>query len=331
MRVTGLGSWPGTDFAAAQRLVLGELPDLPPLVELPARGPAAGPVGRGTAVLADLTADLQPGGWRLADHAGADQRRARTLLRDDLDRLEEQAQGYTGPLVVSVPGPWTMAASLDTPRGDKALGDPGARRDVGQALAAGVADLVAGLTRRLPAVEPVVVLDEPLLPAVLAGAVRTASGLQRFRRLDRPEVAGGLSEVRTALAGRTVVVHSSGGGADPSSDLPLVLGCDAGVAVPAAGLRAADLDTLAGALEQGAAVWLGVLPTGQEPGEAVGPDRLAERALAVLRPPDLDPELTTRVVLTPDGGLAGWSAVGALGALRALRTAADIVADRLRA
>ena len=51
-------------------------------------------------------------------------------------------------------------------------------------------------------------------------------------------MAGGLSEVRTALAGRTVVVHSSGGGADPSSDLPLVLGCDAGVAVPAAGLRA---------------------------------------------------------------------------------------------
>ncbi len=37
---TGIGSLPGTDPAEAMRIVLGELPDLPHLVELPARGPA---------------------------------------------------------------------------------------------------------------------------------------------------------------------------------------------------------------------------------------------------------------------------------------------------
>ena len=38
---TGIGSMPGTDIAEAQRVVLGELPDLPHLPELPARGPGA--------------------------------------------------------------------------------------------------------------------------------------------------------------------------------------------------------------------------------------------------------------------------------------------------
>ncbi len=38
-RATGIGSLPGTDIAEAQRVVLGELPDLPHLPELPARGP----------------------------------------------------------------------------------------------------------------------------------------------------------------------------------------------------------------------------------------------------------------------------------------------------
>lgn len=36
---TGVGSLPGTDPAEALRLVFGELPDLPHLTELPARGP----------------------------------------------------------------------------------------------------------------------------------------------------------------------------------------------------------------------------------------------------------------------------------------------------
>ncbi|HEY6276391.1 MAG TPA: methionine synthase, partial [Streptosporangiaceae bacterium] len=36
---TGVGSMPGTDPAEALRIILGELPGLPHLAELPARGP----------------------------------------------------------------------------------------------------------------------------------------------------------------------------------------------------------------------------------------------------------------------------------------------------
>jgi hypothetical protein len=71
--------------------VLGELPDLPHLPELPARGAHAGMTARALAVVADLGFDLQPAGWRLTDAPGVDHRRARSLLAQDLDVLEEQA------------------------------------------------------------------------------------------------------------------------------------------------------------------------------------------------------------------------------------------------
>jgi hypothetical protein len=51
---TGIGSMPGTDVAEAQRIVLGELPGLPHLVELPDRGPGADLLGRGAGFLVDL-------------------------------------------------------------------------------------------------------------------------------------------------------------------------------------------------------------------------------------------------------------------------------------
>ena len=98
--------------------------------------------GRALAVVSDLGADLQPAGWRLTDAPGIDHRRARSLLAQDLDALEEQAQGYAGTFKVQVAGPWTLAATVEKPRGDKVLADHGARRDLAQALAEGVRDHV---------------------------------------------------------------------------------------------------------------------------------------------------------------------------------------------
>ena len=102
---TGVGSMPGTLAREAATLVFGELPELPHLVELPERGPGADLVGRGAGLLVDLHVDLQPSGWRLVDRAGLDERRAVSWLDEDLDALEEAAQGWTGPLKVQVAGP----------------------------------------------------------------------------------------------------------------------------------------------------------------------------------------------------------------------------------
>ncbi|MFL6159423.1 MAG: methionine synthase, partial [Marmoricola sp.] len=81
---SGVGSMPGEDFAEAVRTVLGEVPDLPFLPELPARGATASMTGRTLALVAELGFVLQPAGWRLTDAPGIDHRRARSLLAQDL-------------------------------------------------------------------------------------------------------------------------------------------------------------------------------------------------------------------------------------------------------
>ena len=72
---------PGRGLRGALRVVLDELPDLPYLPELPARGPGADMIGRGAALLVDLHVDVQPSGWRFVDRPGLDQRRAPSLPR----------------------------------------------------------------------------------------------------------------------------------------------------------------------------------------------------------------------------------------------------------
>ena len=149
-RATGVGSMPGEDFAESLRIVLDQLPDLPHLPELPGRGAIADLTGRAVAITAELGFDLQPAGWRLTDAPGVDHRRARSRLAQDLDVLEEQTQGYAGPLKVQVAGPWTIASTIEKPRGDKVLSDHGARRELAQALAEGVRVHLADVQRRVP-------------------------------------------------------------------------------------------------------------------------------------------------------------------------------------
>src|SRR3712207_7053818 len=47
---------------------------------------------------------------------------------------------------VHVAGPWTLAAGLERTRGDRAVVDPGARRDLAQSLAEGIAAHVAAVS-----------------------------------------------------------------------------------------------------------------------------------------------------------------------------------------
>src|SRR5713226_3864772 len=141
---TGIGSLPGTDPVEATRIILGELPDLPHLAELPARGPGADLIGRTAALLIDMPVDTTTGGWRLAERPGRDLRRAQGLLARDLDALEEAADGYQGALKIQACGPWTLAATIELARRqDPALADPGALADLTESLAEGVAAHVA--------------------------------------------------------------------------------------------------------------------------------------------------------------------------------------------
>lgn len=286
---TGVGSMPGDDQRAydeAVGVVLGELPDLPHLPEVPGRGPTATMTGRALAVVAELGADLQPAGWRLTDAPGIDQRRARSLFAQDLDTLEEAAEGYVGGFKVQVAGPWTLAATVERPRGDRILADHGARRELAQALAEGVRDHLRDLRRRLPGVDRLVVqVDEPALAGVLGGRVPTASGFGRHRTVDRPEASDTLSWVLSAIAeeGAEPWVHTCAAG----TPLDLLRGAGArGLSVDLDLQGPADHDVLAEALEGGETVVLGIVPTTEgEIGEAV----VVERVLRWLDQVGLDP------------------------------------------
>ena len=307
---TGVGSLPGTDIAEAVRLVVGELPDLPHLPELPERGAGANMTGRALAIVADLSADLQPAGWRLGGPgaaSGIDHRRARSLLAQDLDILEEELQGYEGHLKVQVAGPWTLAATVERPRGDKILADHGARRDLAQALAEGVRTHLADVRRRVPGAGPLVLqVDEPALAAVLTAGVPTASGFGRHRSVDRPELSEHLGWVFAAAteSGAEPWAHSCA----PGTPLDLIRGAGArGLSVDVAVLSAADHDALGEALEAGDGVALGLVPS-VDPERPPGDGALTDRVLTWLDQLGLDPEVVSqRLLVTPSCGLAGAS------------------------
>lgn len=321
---TGIGSWPGSDLADALKITFAECPDLPYLPELPARGPDAALIGRGTALLTGLGIDLTAAGWRLTDISSRDHRRAVATLRSDLDQLEEIAQGYQGPLKIAFAGPWTLAASLEHPRGDKVLPDSGARRDVGQSLQQGIADVLAELARRLPAVTTIVQLDEPLLPSVLAGGIATASGLARHRAVDIPEVSTVYSRLVEHLGDTAVIVHCCASGTPVEL---LARAGIAGIALDLGLLGTADWDALGTAMERGLWLGAGALPTADAAAALRDSDRVADAVLAPVRRLGLPPETSAHTIITPACGLAGFTREGAVRALRTVRRAASIVGE----
>jgi methionine synthase II (cobalamin-independent) len=322
---TGIGSLPYDDVDEAAKVVLGELPDLPHVPELPRRGAGAEMIGRTAALLVDMHVDLQPAGWRLTGRPGADERRATAFLRADLDAVEIAAHGYSGPFKVQVVGPLTLAASIERPRGDRALADYGARRDLAQSLAEGVREQVSDVARRVPGAQIVVQIDEPSLPAVLAGAIPTSSGFGRHRAVEPSEAEQLVGDV-ARMAGEWPVVHCC------AADVPVNLLRRAGVravALDVGLLGAQALDYLAEALDGGLALWPGVVPS-RRPERVPSERDLVERLERLFTRLDADPaEAAAGTVITPRCGLADADAGWAREAYRLVRNAARAFAEHV--
>lgn len=309
---------PGHDPREAARIVAGELPGFPHLPELPERGPGADLVGRTAAALADLHVDLQPAGWRLVARPGRDERRGASFLSADLDALEEALLASTAPVKAALAGPWTLAASLELPRGGRALRDAGAVRDLAASLAETVAGHVRTLARRLPGRPLVVQLDEPLLPAVLAGEVASESGLGRLAAVGAPEARTGLAPVVDAAhaAGAAVLVHCC------AADVPIGLLREAGadaVSLDLALLPERSLDPLGEALEAGLVLLAGAVPTSGPYDARAGADAVRRLWSRLGLAAD---ELGRRVSISPACGLAGRSPEDLRAAYAAAREAA---------
>lgn len=325
---TGVGSMPGGDVREMARGVTAELEQLPHLPELPGRGPGADMIGRGAGLLTELFVQTEPSGWRFTDHPGRDTKRARSWLGEDLDALEEYTQGYEGLLKIQAVGPWTLAGSIELKHGEKALSDPGACRDIAESLTEGLRRHLEDVRRRVPGAAVVLQLDEPLLPAVLAGSVKTASGFQRLRAIDRQLAEQALRDVIRGV-NTPVLVHSCA----PEVPIPLLRRAGvAGISLDFGLLTQRHDDDLGEAIEGGTLILAGVVPSTDA--AAVQSEALSDPAGSVhgvrtlWRRLGLAPELLgRRVVVTPTCGLAGASPAYARRALAAAVRAARSLAD----
>ncbi|HEV2450483.1 MAG TPA: methionine synthase [Streptosporangiaceae bacterium] len=328
---SGAGSMPGTDPLQAVRIVLDELPALPYLPELPARGPGADLVGRTAALLTGLPVETTPSGWRLALRPGRDLSRARAMLASDLDTLEEAAEGYQGPLKVQLCGPWTLAAALELPASqDVALADHGAVSDLIQSLAESAAAHIADVGRRVPGAQLLLQLDEPSLPAVLAGAVPTASGLRRLAAVGTGDATEGL-RAQFESTGADGIVHCCAG--RPPFEVLTKSGARA-IYIDLSLLRREDEDPLAEAAEAGLGLFAGAVTPGHnapghnERGEA---EAIATRVIDLWRRLGLPAARTTgQVVIAPACGLAGVSPERAAAVLRACAEAARTLPEMIQ-
>lgn len=321
---TGVGSMPGTDPREAAAVINGEL-DLAHLAELPARGQGADMVGRMTAVLVDLPMDAGTWGYRLAGRGSSVARRARDFLNADLDAVEElwDTAGFIGterPFKLQVCGPFTLSASVELPAGHKVLRDRGAWQDVIASTAEGVAQLVGEVRRRLGAAV-IVQIDEPMVGAVLDGAVRPLTRFDTIPAIPLPEVAdalGGLVETVDS----PVIVHSC---ARPRWDLVDRL---RGVAwsLDVTDPTSDDLDGIGSLVDRGGILLAGVIPSSSGD-RRVRAETVATGLAALTDRIGLDRKvLSQNVIVTPTCGLAGATPQWATSALGLCAQAGELLA-----
>lgn len=324
---TGVGSLPGDKPQEAMALVVDALPELPHVPELPARGPWADMVGRAVAVLVDVPAEWEGSRWRASSRGGRDVRRARGLLSEDLDAVEDRLQGYVGPAKLQMCGPLTLAAVLELRGGEAAVSDPVATADLAVSLAEGLVEHLIDLRRRVPGADWVVQIDEPALSSVTAGAIPRSSGWGTIGAVPQADavrhLAAAIAPVERMGAG--VAVHCCAASPDWG-----VLAADPGQHRRAINVDLAAISLVEAApvmeewLDSGGVLWLGVDPVGTGPVETgsgsgssvaersgaleVAYARLVE-ARSVL---GVDPERFAEVVaVTPPCGLGGSLPVAA--------------------
>ncbi|MGJ3188788.1 hypothetical protein [Paenarthrobacter sp. FR1] len=325
---TALGPWPGSDPAEATRIIRGELgdPHLPFLPELPDRGIGSDAVGRSGSLLVDLAIDVQPHGWRLVDRPGKDAQRAHSALATDINILADVAgmeDVSAGELKIQLMGPMSLAASLHLHNGERALLDYGARRDIAESLAAGVAEHLRRISAAVPGAGIVVQIDEPEIASVMAGTIPTASGYRTLRSIPGEEVTGAWRLVIDALqaAGAFETVVSV-----PEIEAPIerifAAGAD-GIAVPLKALTTRQWELLAAGVEAGKRVWAGAMPTWVGQAQLPRTGDVVESIWKPWRQLGLPASGLSGIRVTPSTGLAHLKPSAATDILTRLTQVAD--------
>lgn len=278
-----------------------------PLMSAPAAGGtrwACDALGMATQLLPDLPTDTGQAGWRLLGGRAAtaartlDARREQSRVGRALDALGEYAESSHLPVLVSVPGPWTLVRRLGLPDESPVLRDAGARRDVLQSYAQGLLDLRERIHRIVgggPAPEAPagpsapdpdsldrvrIRLVEEDLDAILTGTVPTVSGFRTLPAVPDTHVLAALRSVVARTGPHTILSLPEAGTVRISGKevAHTQLAADAGIdhlaipapratEAPAAQLR--RWERLAEWTEAGRGLWLRVPATAASAPEAV--------------------------------------------------------------
>ena len=159
-------------------MVLSESP-LPHIPQLPDRGVGSDLIGR-TAAMLEIPVARGPRGWRVAARASKDADR----MERDLDHLEELWHGKADTVKVQLAGPFTLAAEIEMANGHRMITDPGALRDLTDALLEVCVGHRRDVERRFGA--SVLQLDEPRLPEVVAGTLQGTTDFETIRAIPEP-------------------------------------------------------------------------------------------------------------------------------------------------
>jgi methionine synthase II (cobalamin-independent) len=169
----------------------------------------------------------------------------------------------------------------------------------------------------VPGATLVLQVDEPSLPAVLAGRLPRASGYGHLRPVDPQAAAGGLREVLDAAGEAFTVVHCC----DPNAPLPLLRSAGAkAVALDVTSVRPQRWESVAATVEEGVALWAGCLATDGSGSVRAAADGVARGWSDAGMPP----ASLAGLVASPACGLAGLTPEEAW---RVQRMAVDVAAE----
>lgn len=219
-------------------------------------------IGRAVGLLTELHVDRTSYGWRLTASAGKDERLEDSALIEAFDAIAEYGASRPGQIQISLPGPWTLVTALSLSSGARVLGDYGARRDVVQAYAFGIAaftDRIAGL-----GMQPTVRLVESRLNPVLTGTWPTVSGWASLPAISETQVWAALESTLRHLPPAVLALPNLDplrlqGKEIPAAEAVRRTGARS-VSVPLASLRAHSWEQLAILAEAGLGTWI-KLPT----------------------------------------------------------------------